>query len=94
MHLGHCRAKVLQFAKRQILFAEKDSDDIDDDGANLLLTDESEMFQELTDVGFHDILYRDVHRVVQYRFDVAFGDNVKKGEESTGTRPGNLFEIV
>ena len=44
VHLGHCRAKVLQFTKRQILFTEKDSNDIDDDGANLLLTDESEMF--------------------------------------------------
>jgi len=50
------------------------------------LTDESEMLQKLTDVGFHDFLYRNVQRVIQYGFDVAFGDDVKKGEEPTGTR--------
>jgi hypothetical protein len=76
----------MEFAKRQILFTEKDSYNVNDDVSNLLLTDESKVFQELTDVGFHDILYRDVHRVIQYGFDVAFGDDVKKGEESTGTR--------
>ena len=86
MNLGHCRAKNLQFTKRQFLFTEKDANNVDNDGSNLLLTDESEMFQELTDVGFHDILYRNVHRVIQDGFDVPFGDDVKKGEETTGTR--------
>ena len=77
----------MQVTERQILFAEKDPDDVGDDVSNLLLTDESKVFQKLTDVGFHDILYRDVHRVIKDCFDVAFCNNVKKGEESTGARP-------
>ena len=94
MYFGHCRTKGLQFTKRQIFFTEKDSDDVDDDVSNLPLTDESEMFQKLSDVGFHDVLYRNIHRVVKDGFDVAFSDNVKKGEEPTGARTRNVFEIV
>ena len=94
MYFGHCRTKGLQFTKRQILFAKKDSDNVYDDGSNLPLTDESEVFQKLSDVGFHDFLYRNIHRVVKDGFDVAFSDNVKKGEEPTGARTRNVFEIV
>jgi len=72
--------------ERQIFFAEKDADNIDHDVSNLSLTDESKVFQKLTDVGFHDILYRDVQRVVDDGFDVAFGDDIEKGEEPAGTR--------
>ena len=60
MHLWHCRAKGLQFTECQILLTEKDTNDVDDDCSNLFLTDESKVFQKLTDVGFHDILYRNV----------------------------------
>ena len=87
MDLGHCRAKVLEFTERQIFFAEKDADNVDHDVSNLSLTDESKVFHKLTDVGFHDILYRDVQRVVNDGFDVAFGDDIEKGEEPAGTRP-------
>jgi len=61
VHLGHCRAKVLELTERQILLTEKDADNVNDDCSNLSLTDESKVFQKLSDVGFHDILYRDVH---------------------------------
>ena len=87
MDFGHCRAKILQFTERQILFAEKDAYNVDDDVSNLSLTDESKVFHKLADVGFHDILYRDVQRIVDDGFDVAFGDDIEKGEEPTGTRP-------
>jgi hypothetical protein len=87
VHLGHRRAKVLEFTERQILFTEKDANNVGDDVSNLSLTDESKVFQKLSDVGFHDILYRDVHRIIKDGFDVAFCNNVKKGEESTGARP-------
>ena len=64
MNLGHGGAKGLQFTKRQFLFTEKDANNVDNDGSNLFLADESEMFQKLSNVGFHDILYRNVHRVI------------------------------
>jgi|688.fasta_scaffold10737_21 hypothetical protein len=86
VYFGHRWTKGLELTKRQIFFAEKYADDVDDDVSNLLLTDESEMFQKLSNVGFHDILYRNVYRVIKDGFDVAFGDNVEKGEEPTGTR--------
>jgi hypothetical protein len=87
MDLRHCRTKRLELTKRQILFAEKDTDNVDDDTSNLFLTDESEIAQELSNVGFHNVLYRDIQRVIEDGFDVAFGDNVKKSEEATGARP-------
>jgi hypothetical protein len=87
VNLRHRRTKRLKFPKRQIFFAEKDTNDIDDDASNLLLTDESEMAQELSNVRFHNILYRDVQRIIENGFDVAFGNDVKKGEEATGARP-------
>jgi len=52
------------------------------------------MFQKLANVGFHDFLYRNVNGVVQYCFDVAFGNDIEKGEEPTGARTRNVFEIV
>jgi len=87
VYFGHRRTKGLELAKRQIFFAEKDANDVNDDCSNLLLTDESEMFQKLADIGFHDILYRNVQRVIKDGFDVPFGNDVEKGEEPTGTRP-------
>ena len=86
MYFGHSWTKGLELTKRQIFFAEKDADDVNDDVSNLLLTDESEMFQKLSNVGFHDVLYRNVHRVIKDGFDVAFCNDVEKGEEPTGTR--------
>jgi len=94
VYFGHRWAKGLELTKRQIFFAEKDANDVNDDCSNLLLTDESEMFQKLSNVGFHDVLYRNVHRVIQDGFDVAFCNDVEKGEEPTGARPRNVFEIV
>ncbi len=87
VHFGHRRAKGLQFAKRKVLSTEKDTNDIDDDVSNLLLTDESKMLQKLTDVGLHDFLYRNVQRIVDDGFDVAFCNDVKECEKPTGARP-------
>ena len=87
MDFGHHRTKLLQFPECQILFTEKYTNNVDDDGSNLFLTDESKVFQKLADVGFHDILYRDVQRVVNDSFDIAFGNNIEKGEEPASTRP-------
>lgn len=87
VNFGHRRAKVLQFAKRQVLFAEKDTDNVGDDVSNLLLTDESKVFQKLTDVWFHDFLYRNVQRIVDDGFDVAFCNYVKECEKPTSARP-------
>jgi len=94
MNLGHCWTEVLKFLKRQIFSAKKNSNDVDYDRLDFLLTNESKVFEELPYVGFHDILYRYIDRVIEDGFDVPFGNNVKKCEKSTCARSRNLFEIV